>query len=125
MCVAAARTRRARCVGIELREAAALGAAAAVQAAGVSSLATVVHGNALELDLSSATVVFLYLLPRGNARIAAKLLAELRPGTRVVCHMFRMHAEWEARLRDTHAVQSCRAGGVDTSAFTKLFLYVT
>ena len=84
----------------------------------------IVHGNALEADVSSATVVFLYLLPKGNARVAAKLAAELRPGTRIVTHMFRMPpAEWESRLVGTRAVGACRPGGVDTSQFTKLYIY--
>ena len=87
-------------------------------------LVQIVHGNALEADVSSATVVFLYLLPKGNARVAAKLAAQLRPGARIVTHMFRMPpAEWEARLVGTKAVGSCRPGGVDTSQFTKLYLY--
>jgi hypothetical protein len=70
----------------------------------VGPLVQIVHGNALEADVSSATVVFLYLLPKGNARVAAKLAAQLRPGARVLTHMFRMPpAEWEARLVATRA----------------------
>jgi hypothetical protein len=146
VCVAAAR-RGARCVGLELDATACGRATAAVDAgaprhalppkacvspphapspppAGVTQLVRIVHGNALEADLSDATVVFLYLLPKGNARIAAKLAAELRPGARIVTHMFRLPAEeWEARLLGTQAVGSCRPGGVDTSAFTKLYIY--
>ena len=90
----------------------------------MAPLVRIVHGNALDADLRDATVVFLYLLPKGNARVAAKLAAELRPGARIVCHMFRMPAEeWEPRLGGTRSVGACRPGGVDTSAFTKLFLY--
>ena len=81
------------------------------------------HADALSVSWAEATVVFLYLLPAGNARVAAKLLAELRPGSRVVTHMFRMPKEWESRLKGMHSVGSCRPGGVDTSAFTKCFLY--
>ncbi len=66
-------------------------------AAGVCDRVTVVHGNALGVCLRDATVVFLYLLPRGNARLAAKLTAELTPGTRVLTHMFRRATTAEAR----------------------------
>ncbi len=87
---------------------------------------TIHCANALAASLADppASVVFLYLLPAGNARLADKLLAELAPGTRVVTHMFRMPSGWEARLARATAVGACRPGGVDTSAFTKLFLYV-
>jgi hypothetical protein len=84
---------------------------------------SIVHANALSVPLHAATVVFLYLLPQGNARLADKLEAELRPDARLVTHMFRMPPAWAARLADTCAVGSCRRGGVDTSAFTKLYLY--
>jgi hypothetical protein len=49
------------------------------------------HADALDdaVSFEDASVVFLYLLPRGTAAIAAKLEAQLKPGTRVVCHLFR------------------------------------
>ena len=89
----------------------------------MGSRVRIVHGNALDASLSDATVVFLYLLPAGNARLAAKLEAELPRGARVVTHMFRMPPAWEARAAGVRAVGACRPGGVDTSAFTKLYLY--
>lgn len=46
-------------------------------------------------DLSSATVVTLYLLPALNVKLRPKLFKEVRPGTRVVSHAFDM-ADWEA-----------------------------
>ena len=122
--VAAAARFGARCIGLELSAAAVARAVAAVDAAGVAERVTIVEGDALQSSWAEASVVFLYLLPRGNQRVADKLLSELAPGSRVVTHMFRMPASWEARLRGTQSVGSCRPGGVDTSAFTKLFLYV-
>ena len=87
-------------------------------------LVRIVHANALEVPLHDASVVFLYLLPAGNARLSDKLLAELRPGARIVTHMFRMPGDaWAARCVAKRGVGACRPGGVDTSAFTKLFLY--
>lgn len=96
VCIAAAQ-RGATCVGVELREAAVLTARAAVttalsSAGSVSPPAVKVqHADALDdcVSFHDASVVFLYLLPRGNAAVAAKLEAQLRPGSRVVCHMFR------------------------------------
>ncbi len=124
VCVTAAARCGCRCVGVELDPGAAAKAAAAVTAAGLDARVRITCANALETPLHDASVVFLYLLPAGNARLADKLLAELPRGARVVTHMFRMPSpSWDGRLRATQAVGACRPGGVDTSAFTKLYLY--
>ena len=41
-------------------------------------------------DFHDATVVTLYLLPELNVKLRPRLLAELKPGTRVVSHQFDM-----------------------------------
>ena len=51
--------------------------------------------SAFRADISEATVVALYLLPWMNAALRPKLLAELRPGTRIVAHQFPI-ADWPA-----------------------------
>ena len=45
-------------------------------------------------DFSDATVITLYLLDSLNEKLRPKLLAELKPGTRIVSHAFRM-GDWE------------------------------
>jgi len=50
---------------------------------------SIICGNALESDLSTATAVFLYLLPKGMSRLLQKLQAELQPGCKVITYMFR------------------------------------
>ncbi len=47
-----------------------------------------------QTDLSKATVVTMYLLPRVNLQLRPRLLNELRPGTRVVSHSFDM-GDWK------------------------------
>ena len=47
-----------------------------------------------DADIHNATVVTLYLLPNVNVRLRPKLLAELKPGTRVVSHSFGM-GDWK------------------------------
>ena len=122
--VAAARLYSCRCLGLELDGNACERARAASLGDGVSHLVDIVQCDALSVSWSSATVVFLYLLPRGNQLCAEKLLVDLRPGCRVVTHMFRMPPSWDGGLVRSESVSSCRPGGVDTSAFCKLFLYV-
>lgn len=45
-------------------------------------------------DFSDASVITLYLLDSLNEKLRPKLLAELKPGTRIVSHAFRM-GDWE------------------------------
>jgi hypothetical protein len=45
-----------------------------------------IRQDLLETDLSSATVVTLYLSPALNASLRPKLLGEVRPGTRIASH---------------------------------------
>ena len=66
------------------------------------------HGDIFEADIGRATVVTLYLFPEANLMLRPKLLAELRPGTRVVSNSFHM-GEWQADVHDTSARSS---GGV-------------
>lgn len=61
----------------------------------VSHLTEFTNADLFETDLSSASVVTLYLLPALNVRLRPKLFEELRPGSRVVSHSFGM-GDWEA-----------------------------
>ena len=47
-----------------------------------------------ETDLSPATVVTMFLLPRLNLELMPKLRTELRPGSRIVSHQFDMGPTW-------------------------------
>jgi precorrin-6B methylase 2 len=62
--------------------------------AGVADRVTFITGDLFEADISQATVVTLFLLPRLNLQLAPKLKRELRPGTRIVSHQFTMGDEW-------------------------------
>jgi hypothetical protein len=54
---------------------------------------TFVNGDLFEADISSATLVTIYLSPSVNARLEPKLRQQLRPGTRIVSHQFPI-AKW-------------------------------
>ncbi|MEM7769965.1 MAG: class I SAM-dependent methyltransferase [Cyanobacteria bacterium P01_E01_bin.6] len=51
------------------------------------------HQDLLKVDLSTATVVTLYLLPESNLRLRHKLQTELKPGSRIITHSFDM-GDW-------------------------------
>jgi SAM-dependent methyltransferase len=55
-------------------------------AAGVAGRVRFQKGDLFEADLSPASVVTLYLLPGTITRLVPKLLAELKPGSRVISH---------------------------------------
>lgn len=57
-------------------------------AAGVGSLVRFEQADALDSDLSLATVVVLYLVPWSTQLAADRVFAQARPGTRIVSHGF-------------------------------------
>jgi hypothetical protein len=62
--------------------------------AGVADKVKFMQQDLFETDIKEATVVTLYLLPEVNLRLRPKLLAELKPGTRVVSHNYDM-GDWK------------------------------
>ena len=54
----------------------------------VADRATFVEGDLFTADISSATVVTLWLTASVNARLEPKLRRELKPGARIVAHQF-------------------------------------
>lgn len=62
--------------------------------AGLGDTVTFREQNIFETDLREATVVSMYLLTTINIRMRPKLLAELKPGTRIVTHAFNF-GEWK------------------------------
>jgi SAM-dependent methyltransferase len=97
--IAAAVKYGARGVGVDVDAALIERARAAAVAAGVADRVTFRVENFFDTDVRRATVVALYLLPSVNARLAPKLRAELRPGTRIVSNSFDMGDTWPADRR--------------------------
>jgi len=96
--IAAAKKYGARGVGIEINPQLVAESNASARAAGVSHLVQFIQGDLFTADFSAATVVALYLAPSLNERIKPRLLRELRPGTRVVSHVYDMLG-WTADQR--------------------------
>jgi SAM-dependent methyltransferase len=91
--IAAARQYGARGVGIDIDPARIAEAERNARAAGVEKRVRFVRQDLFDADIRDATVVTLYLLPRINQRLRPKLLAELKPGTRIVSYGFDM-GDW-------------------------------
>ena len=103
--IIAAQKYRARGVGIEInRELVQASREGAVQGA-VADLVTFVEGDFFATDISPATVVTLWLSTTVNARLEPKLRRELRPGTRIVSHQF--------KIGDWSPDSAIRVGGED------------
>ncbi len=62
--------------------------------AGVGDRVRFVYGDLFETDISGATVVTMFLLPRLTERLIPKFKRELRPGARIISHKFDMGETW-------------------------------
>ncbi len=58
--------------------------------AGVGRRVKFIEGDAAKADISRATVVMLYLLPESNELLRPMLERDLKPGTRIVSHNYRI-----------------------------------
>jgi SAM-dependent methyltransferase len=86
--IAAARDFGARGVGIELDPALVIESEKNARRARVAERTRFLLRDIFEADISEATVVTLYLSPDLNLRLRPKLLAQLKPGSRIVSHDF-------------------------------------
>lgn len=89
-----------RAVGIEYDQVFATRARDAVTAAGLADRVQVQHANVLDVDYSSATAVFVYLVPKGMQLVKPKLLELLAQGRRVVSYVFSVPGLQPAAVRD-------------------------
>jgi hypothetical protein len=88
--------------------------------AGVAKRAVFYERNLFETDVSAANVLTIYLLPDVNLAIRARLLATLKPGTRIVSHDYGM-GEWPPDLELEMAAPGKKVGIGEKS---KVFYWV-
>ena len=88
--------------------------------AGVADRVKFYERDLFATDVREATVVTVYLLPSVMRRLEKKLLAELRPGTRVVCHDFAFPS-W--RSEKAIGIDSQEKIATTGLSFTQLYLY--
>ncbi|MFO7324157.1 MAG: class I SAM-dependent methyltransferase [Pseudomonadota bacterium] len=92
--IAAARDRGARGLGVDIDPVMIRRAQANARRAGVADRVSFEVRDLFETPLGEADVVTMYLLPQVNLRLRPRLLAELKPGSRVVSHAWDM-GDWE------------------------------
>jgi cyclopropane fatty-acyl-phospholipid synthase-like methyltransferase len=92
--ITAAKKYGARGVGVEMDPALVKQARENAAAAGVADRVRFVTADLFTVDIHPASVVTLYLLQSINERLRPRLVRELKPGTRVVSHVFNMGPEW-------------------------------
>jgi precorrin-6B methylase 2 len=118
--IAAARKYGARGLGIELDAKLVERSRDNARKAGVADRVTFVQGDVLEADFSKATVVTVYLLPNLISQLEPRFLSQLRPGTRIVSHSFRMES-WRPDRTVSMRVSQPHPGQGDEST---LFLWI-
>ena len=90
----------ARAVGIDIDPQRIEEANENAQKAGVTDRVEFLNQDLFTSNISEATVVTLYLLNSLNEKLRPKLLAEVKPGTRIVSNTFRM-GDWQLERSET------------------------
>ena len=119
--IAAAREFGARGLGVDIDAKLVDYAQRKAAEAGVAERATFELRDLFKTDLSGADVVTIYLLSTIMDRVAAKLAAELKPGTRVVTHDYVLPG-W--RVERVHTMDAPEKDDVTGTRLALLFLYV-
>ena len=89
----------ARGVGIDYDPERIAEANANAERRGLQDLVTFIQQDAMQADVSDATVVTLYLLSSSNRKLRPLLTRQLQPGSRIVSHAFGM-GDWEPTQTD-------------------------
>jgi hypothetical protein len=67
---------------------------------GVADRVKFLHGDVFDADLSNVDVIYMWLFPELQRLLRTKILAEARPGTRIVSHLFDL-GSWPADDTDS------------------------
>lgn len=108
--IRAAKKYGVRAVGIEMDQILLEKAKQDAKAAGVSHLVEFRAQDALQTDLSQATVVTLYMLPWFNEKMKPNFKKYLKPGVRIVAHDFGIEG-WQPDKTEKLPKPEKKAGG--------------
>ena len=96
--IIAAREFGAKGVGIEIDWIRHLTAWLKVRLYNLGDSVTLRRGNFFDYDISGATVVFVYLVPRVLEKLKPKLFKELKKGTRVISYKYKFEPDKKIKL---------------------------
>ncbi len=99
--IAAARKYGVKAVGFEIDPGLVKLARENVRKQGVEKLVQIRQEDFMNVDLSPATVVTLYLSYDGNLTLRPKLIRELKPSARVVSYTFDM-GDWQPKIAESY-----------------------
>jgi len=105
--IAAVEKYKARAIGVEISPKYAARAETSIKRAGIESQARVIQGDLLNVDLTGADVVTIYLESKLNEALRPRLERFLKPGARVVSHDYPI-AGWKPLKVDTIPGQNHR-----------------
>ncbi|MEM1524833.1 MAG: class I SAM-dependent methyltransferase [Nitrososphaerales archaeon] len=98
--IIAAKDFGARAIGIELNESLVKRTIDKIRELNLEDKIKVIHGDFMNVDISDANVVTLYLTERGNEIVKPKLEKELKSGTRVVSHNYEIRGWKPIRIKE-------------------------
>lgn len=107
--IAAAKQHATRGLGVEIDPRLVELSREAARRAGVADRAVFIAQDLFRTDLRPASVLTMYLLPDVNLALRPRILAELKPGTRVVSHDWDM-GDWAPDARVTLEVPDKKIG---------------
>lgn len=119
MIITAARTFKASGVGVDIDAKLVDLSNKQAKADGIADRVKFIEQDMFKADISKATVVTLYVLPDFMEKLRPKLLAEMKPGTRIVAHDYYMSEWYPDRQHMLTVPEKVKANGTD-----KAYLYL-
>jgi SAM-dependent methyltransferase len=121
MVILAARKYKARVKGVEIDPLRVLAANLGIRMFGLRGKAHVRWGNLHRFDFTGADVVTLFLMQGTNQTLKDRLEKTLRPGAKVVSHLFSMSGWTPVALDDRHGIFVYEIGNTTGEIETKFY----
>ena len=103
--IVAAQKHRVKAVGVELSERLAKSTTESLKKLGLSDLASVIHGDLMDVNLADADVVTLYLLRDSNDLVRPKLEKSLHAGARIISHDYEIRGWTPTKVEHMEAAK--------------------
>lgn len=118
ICIAATQQYGCRSIGCEIEANLCLKFSNKIKELSLENRVTCVEGNLLDLDLSTATIIILYLLPEAVELLKSRLIERLRAGVVVVCNTWGLKGVEPAATINCGRLNNTRLLKYDRSSVT-------